>query len=40
MLQIIRGEVVLDEVTIAGTEVKVVVPKPKASSGKPLRGSI
>ncbi len=38
MLQIIRGEVALDEVVIAGTEVQVVVPKPTKSGGKPLEG--
>ncbi len=38
MLQIVRGEVALDEVVVSGTEVKVVVPKPKASGGKPLEG--
>lgn len=38
MLQIVRGEVALDEVAVSGTVVKVVVPKPKASGGKPLEG--
>lgn len=38
MLQIIRGEVALDEVSVSGTEVRIVVPKPKASGGKPLDG--
>lgn len=38
LLQIVRGEVALDEVVIAGTEVTVTVPKPKKSTGKPLEG--
>ncbi len=38
MLQIIRGEVSLDEVAIRGTEVNVTVPRTEKTGGKPLGG--
>lgn len=38
LLQIVRGEVALDEVSISGTEVQVQVPRTEAKGGKPLEG--
>lgn len=38
LLQIVRGEVALDEVAIRGAEVRVSIPPSKKSGGKPLEG--
>ncbi len=37
-LQIVRGEVALDEVAIRGTEVRITVPPTPKTGGKPLEG--
>jgi hypothetical protein len=38
LLQIVRGEVALDEVAIRGADLSVTLPKPPPSTGKPLEG--
>lgn len=37
-LQIVRGEVALDEVAVRGTEIRVTVPPTPKTGGKPLEG--